>query len=51
MSEVGKDPELRAKMMAQGIIPQDTSLDKFDAHIRDDMARLAPLLKEIADKK
>ena len=51
MSEAGKDGDLRAKMMAQGIIPQDTGLEKFDAHIRNDMARLAPLLKEIADKK
>ncbi len=51
MSEVGKDPELRSRMQAQGIIPQDTGLERFDAHIRNDMTRLAPLLKEIADKR
>jgi tripartite-type tricarboxylate transporter receptor subunit TctC len=51
MVEAGKDPELQAKVRAQGIIPQDTGLEKFDAHIRTDMARLAPLLKAIAEKK
>ncbi len=51
MSEAGKDTELRSRMMTQGIIPQDTALENFDAHIRNDMARLRPLLKEIADKK
>ena len=51
ISEVGKDPELQAKIKAQGIELRDIGLDKFDAHVRADMARLAPLLKVIADKK
>jgi len=51
MVEAGKDPELRSKMTVQGIYPRDTALEQFDAHIRNDMARLAPPLKEIADKR
>jgi tripartite-type tricarboxylate transporter receptor subunit TctC len=51
MAEVSKDPELQGKIRAQGIELRDIGLDKFDGHIRADMARLAPLLKEIADKK
>jgi tripartite-type tricarboxylate transporter receptor subunit TctC len=51
IAEVSKDPELQAKMRAQGIELRDIGLEKFDSHIRGDMARLAPLLKAIADKK
>ena len=32
ISEVGKDPELQAKIRAQGIDPRDIELEKFDAH-------------------
>jgi len=49
ISEAGKDPELQAKIRVQGINPLDIGLEKFDAHIRNDMARLAPLLKSIGD--
>ena len=49
--EAGKDPELQAKMRAQAINPQEIGLEKFDAHIRSDMARLAPLLRTIADQR
>ena len=49
--EAGKDPEVRAKMRAQGIDPLDIGLEKFDAHIRNDMARLAPLLQTLADQR
>jgi tripartite-type tricarboxylate transporter receptor subunit TctC len=45
--EVGKDPELQAKIRVQGITPQSIGLRDFDAHIRKDMERLAPLLKMI----
>ncbi len=45
--EVGKDPELQAKIRVQGITPQGIGLRDFDAHIRKDMERLAPLLKMI----
>ena len=51
ISEVGKDPELQAKVRAQGIDPRDIELEKFDLHIQADMARLDPLLKAIADQR
>jgi tripartite-type tricarboxylate transporter receptor subunit TctC len=51
ISEVGKDPELQAKIRAQGIDPRDIGLEKFDLHIQADMARLDPLLKAIADQR
>ena len=51
ISEVGKDPELEAKIRAQGIEPRDIELEKFDAHIQADTARLDPLLKAIADQR
>jgi tripartite-type tricarboxylate transporter receptor subunit TctC len=51
MLEASKDPELAGKLRSQGIDPRDIGLEKFDAHVRNDMTRLAPLLKEIADKK
>ena len=50
ISEAGRDPELRKKIREQGIDPQDIGLEPFDAHIRADMARLAPLLQTIAEK-
>jgi tripartite-type tricarboxylate transporter receptor subunit TctC len=46
--EVGKDPELQAKIRVQGITPQSIGLRDFDMHIHNDMARLAPLLATIA---
>jgi tripartite-type tricarboxylate transporter receptor subunit TctC len=51
IAEVGKDPELQAKIRVQGINPQSIGLEQFDAHIRSDMARLAPLLKSISDAR
>jgi tripartite-type tricarboxylate transporter receptor subunit TctC len=45
------DPELQAKIRAQGIDPRDIELEKFDLHIQADMARLDPLLKAIADQR
>jgi tripartite-type tricarboxylate transporter receptor subunit TctC len=51
ISEVGKDPELQAKIRVQGIDPRDIELEKFDLHIQADMARLDPLLKAIADQR
>ena len=51
ISEAGKDPELQAKIRVQGIDPRDIGLEKFDAHIQADMARLDPLLKAIADQR
>jgi tripartite-type tricarboxylate transporter receptor subunit TctC len=47
IAEVGQDPELKTKIRVQGITPQNIGLGDFDAHIRKDMDRLAPLLKTI----
>ena len=51
MSEASGDADLRSKMQVQGIIPALKPLEQFDTHIRNDMTRLAPLLKEIAANK
>ena len=51
MSEASKDPELIGKIRAQGMEPRDIGLERFDAHVRADMARLDPVLKVIAEKK
>jgi len=44
----GGDPELKEKILAQGITPRSIGLRDFDAHIRKDMDRLEPLLRTIA---
>ena len=46
--QVGKDPDLQAKIRQQAVTPQNIGLRDFDLHIRKDMARLAPLLATIA---
>jgi tripartite-type tricarboxylate transporter receptor subunit TctC len=51
VSEASEDPELQAKIRAQGIESQDIGLEKFDAYIRNDMARLAPLLNTISERQ
>jgi tripartite-type tricarboxylate transporter receptor subunit TctC len=51
VAEASKDPELAGKIRAQGIEARDIGPQRFDAHIRADMDRLAPLLKAIADKR
>ena len=50
IAEVSEDAELRAKIDAQGIEPRSAGLRDFDAHIRNEMDRLAPLLKSIGDQ-
>ena len=45
---VDQDRELADKVRAQGITPRSIGLRDFDAHIRGDMDRLGPLLKNIA---
>jgi tripartite-type tricarboxylate transporter receptor subunit TctC len=45
-----EDPEVKAKVAAQGISPKVKTRAAFDAHIRDDMKRLDPVLKDIASK-
>src|SRR3954465_8788658 len=51
MAEASKDPELLGKIRAQGMQPRDIGLDRFDAYVRADMARLDPVLKVIAEKR
>jgi tripartite-type tricarboxylate transporter receptor subunit TctC len=51
MSEAGKDADLLAKIRVQGIEPRDIGLERFDAHIRADIARLDPVLKTVAEKR
>jgi tripartite-type tricarboxylate transporter receptor subunit TctC len=42
------DPELQAKVRTQGITPEVKTLADFDAHIREDMKTLAPVIQDIA---
>jgi tripartite-type tricarboxylate transporter receptor subunit TctC len=49
--EVGKDPDIQAKIRQQGFAPADIGLGDFDAHIRGDMARLAPILAKLGPSK
>jgi tripartite-type tricarboxylate transporter receptor subunit TctC len=44
------DKELRAKIIDQGIIPENVTLHDFDLHMASEMERLGPLLKEIGDQ-
>jgi tripartite-type tricarboxylate transporter receptor subunit TctC len=48
--EVSADHELKAKMIGQGITPKSVGLQDFDAHMRNEMERLAPLLKSIGEQ-
>ncbi len=48
IAEAGRDGELQAKIVAQGIAPRSIALRDFDAHIGREMDRLDPLLKTIA---
>jgi tripartite-type tricarboxylate transporter receptor subunit TctC len=50
ITELGQDAELRAKILAQGIVPRNVGLGDFDAHIRGEMDRLDPLLKSIGSQ-
>jgi tripartite-type tricarboxylate transporter receptor subunit TctC len=51
ISELAREPELLAKIRAQGIDPRDIGLADFDAYIRNEMARLAPLLRTITAER
>jgi tripartite-type tricarboxylate transporter receptor subunit TctC len=51
MAEASRDPELLAKIRIQGIEPRDIGLERFDAHVRAEMARLDPVLKTVAEKR
>jgi tripartite-type tricarboxylate transporter receptor subunit TctC len=45
------DGELQQRIKAQGIKPDIAALDAFDSYIDGDLARLAPLVKGIAEKQ
>jgi len=47
IAAVGQDPDIQAKIRQQGITPSNIGLADFDAYIRNDMKRLAPLLATI----
>jgi len=47
IAAVGQDPDVQAKIRQQGITPSNIGLADFDAYIRNDMKRLAPLLATI----
>jgi tripartite-type tricarboxylate transporter receptor subunit TctC len=47
IAEVGNDPDIQAKIRQQGFTPTSIGLGDFDAYIRNDMKRLAPLLATI----
>jgi tripartite-type tricarboxylate transporter receptor subunit TctC len=49
--EASKDPDLQNKIRLQGIDPASIRLADFDAYVRKDMQRLAPLLTSIAQSK
>jgi tripartite-type tricarboxylate transporter receptor subunit TctC len=49
--EVGKDPDIQTKIRQQGFVPANIGLHDFDAHIRGDMARLAPILAKLGKSK
>jgi tripartite-type tricarboxylate transporter receptor subunit TctC len=50
--EVGKDPDIKAKISLQGITPTTgIGLNDFDAYIRNDMERLKPILASVAPSK
>ena len=42
------DPEVVAKIRAQGIAPKVKARAAFDAHIRDDVTTLGPVVQRIA---
>jgi tripartite-type tricarboxylate transporter receptor subunit TctC len=51
ISELAREPELLAKIRAQGIEPKDIGLADFDAYVRDEMARLTPLLRTMTAER
>jgi tripartite-type tricarboxylate transporter receptor subunit TctC len=48
---VGEDPDIQVKMRQEGITPVSIGLGDFDAYIRSDMTRLAPLLSTIDEAR
>jgi tripartite-type tricarboxylate transporter receptor subunit TctC len=51
IAQASEDVQLRQKLKIQGIDPRIMALQAFDTYIDRDVARLAPLTKDIAAKK
>ena len=51
IAKASQDPELRQKIKAQGIRPENIALDAFDTYVDNDVARLSPLIKGIGVKQ
>jgi tripartite-type tricarboxylate transporter receptor subunit TctC len=51
ISALAGEPELLAKIRAQGVDPKDIGLADFDAYIRNEMTHLTPLLRTIAAER
>jgi tripartite-type tricarboxylate transporter receptor subunit TctC len=51
ISALAGEPELLAKIRAQGIGPRDFGLGDFDTYIHDEMVRLTPLLRTITAER
>jgi tripartite-type tricarboxylate transporter receptor subunit TctC len=51
ISALAAEPELLAKIRAQGIDPKDVGLGDFDAYIRNEMVGLTPLLRTITAER
>ncbi len=45
-----QSPDVRDKLIAQGMYPVGTTPEQFDAHIRSEMAKYAKLIKEAGIK-
>ena len=43
-------PDVRDKLIAQGMYPVGTTPEQFDAHIRSEMAKYAKVIKEAGIK-
>lgn len=51
IAEISNEPEVQEKLRAQGVTPDLKVKTDFDAHIRNDMARMKPVLDAIASLK
>jgi tripartite-type tricarboxylate transporter receptor subunit TctC len=50
IAQISAEPEIQAAIKRQGITPRQVGLADFDASIKNDMIRLAPLLKTISQQ-
>lgn len=50
LRQVAREPELGERLLAQGMSPRAITTGEFDAYIRADVERLAPVVKASTDK-